>query len=395
MDRIIEQITQAKQRSQEPYCGYIYDLVHLREHASGLMSNLPSFCRLFYALKANSAEPIISALASIVDGFEVASLGEVMKVRAVSADIPIIYGGPVKTDKDITGALLHQVQRIHVESSYELMRVAKIAQELGLVVSILLRVNVSSPLPDATLFMAGEHSQFGIDENQIADVIGLAQSLESVRLEGFHLHSLSNNLNWERHVALVSHYCDLVAKWSKDYGLHITYLNAGGGIGVNYGDLQEQFNWNSFIDGLNGEVERKLPEGLTIMFECGRYLTASCGYYAAEIVDVKSNHGNRFALIRGGTHHFRLPSSWGHNHPFQIVPIEAWHYPFPRPELGAGPVTVAGELCTPKDVLARDCYIPGARIGDVLVFLFAGAYGWAISHHDFLSHPHPTPIYLD
>ncbi|MGS0652473.1 hypothetical protein ACU40U_16505, partial [Staphylococcus arlettae] len=25
---------------------------------------------------------------------------------------------------------------------------------------------------------------------------------------------------------------------------------------------------------------------------------------------------------------------------------------------------------------------------------YAGAYGWSISHHDFLSHPHPTFIYL-
>jgi diaminopimelate decarboxylase len=301
----------------------------------------------------------------------------------------------VKTDKAIKGALLHRVERIHVESGYELLRVAKIAQELGVVASILLRVNVAGALPDATLLMAGEHSQFGIDENQIADMIGLAQSFASVKLEGFHLHSLSNNLSWERHVKLVSYYCDLVARWSGEYGLNLTYLNAGGGIGVNYANLQEPFDWGSFTAALHDEVKRKLPAGMTIMFECGRYITASCGYYATEVVDVKSNHGRRFALIRGGTHHFRLPSSWGHNHPFQIVPFEEWGYPFSRPELGAGPVTIAGELCTPKDVLARDCVIPGVRVGDVIVFLHAGAYGWAISHHDFLSHSHPAHYYLD
>jgi diaminopimelate decarboxylase len=57
-------------------------------------------------------------------------------------------------------------------------------------------------------------------------------------------------------------------------------------------------------------------------------------------------------------------------------------------------VTVVGQLCTPKDVLARDAVVPCVRAGDVLVFDRAGAYGWEISHHDFLSHPHPEHIFL-
>jgi diaminopimelate decarboxylase len=55
---------------------------------------------------------------------------------------------------------------------------------------------------------------------------------------------------------------------------------------------------------------------------------------------------------------------------------------------------VAGELCTPKDLLAREVPITQLRIGDVLLFLLAGAYGWHISHHDFLCHAHPLHFYL-
>jgi|GEM_PF-5324991 Diaminopimelate decarboxylase len=49
---------------------------------------------------------------------------------------------------------------------------------------------------------------------------------------------------------------------------------------------------------------------------------------------------------------------------------------------------------TPKDVLAEDAAIGRVRSGDVLLFVLAGAYGWSISHHDFLSHPHPEMIYM-
>lgn len=173
-----------------------------------------------------------------------------------------------------------------------------------------------------------------------------------------------------------------------------SYLNAGGGIGVNYEDLERQFDWETFVGRLGPVLEEGLAHGEEVLFECGRYLTAACGYYAAEVLDLKRNHGKSYAVVRGGTHHFRLPVSWQHSHPFEIVPVDRWDYPFARKELGDDEITVVGQLCTPKDVLARDAHVPRVRIGDVILFRHAGAYGWAISHHDFLSHPHPEQIYL-
>jgi diaminopimelate decarboxylase len=132
-----------------------------------------------------------------------------------------------------------------------------------------------------------------------------------------------------------------------------------------------------------------------IVFECGRFIAADCGYYVTEVVDLKRNHGKYFAILRGGTHHFRLPASWQHNHPFSILPNETWPYAFERPSIGGAAVTLCGELCTPKDVLARDVEVEQLRVGDRIVFKLAGAYGWHISHHDFLSHPHPERKFIE
>ena len=74
--------------------------------------------------------------------------------------------------------------------------------------------------------------------------------------------------------------------------------------------------------------------------------------------------------------------------------MEEWPYPFARPGVRHGPVTVAGELCSPKDVLARDVVVDELRAGDLLWFHHTGAYGWAISHHDFGTHPHPRQVFL-
>lgn len=395
MNKIVNYILSQKQNSPQPFCAYLYDMDQLREHVLKRVQTLPASCRLFYAIKANSDESILRTLAPIVHGFEVASIGEVGKVRAVSSEIPILFGGPGKTDEEIEGAIDHQVSLIHVESVFELQRIASIAAKRGIEVPVLLRVNVCGPLPDATIAMAGRPTQFGIDETEIGEAVRLALALPMVKLEGFHLHSLSNNLNPDQHVRLVEYYCERVTEWINQYELQISFLNAGGGIGVNYQNLQEQFNWDLFVGRLGPMLEEKSPPGITTLFECGRYLAASSGYYATEVLDIKRNHGRNYVIIRGGTHHFRLPVSWQHSHPFQVIPVERWDYPFLRKELRDSEITVAGQLCTPKDVLARDIIVPRVRIGDVLLFQYAGAYGWAISHHDFLSHPHPEHVYLE
>ncbi|WP_460989659.1 hypothetical protein [Sphingobium sp. TomTYG45] len=78
-----------------------------------------------------------------------------------------------------------------------------------------------------------------------------------------------------------------------------------------------------------------------------------------------------------------------------MLPRENWPHEWARPGLADASVTIAGELCTPKDILARDVRLDRVRIGDLVCFLMAGAYGWDISHHDFLCHAYPERLFLE
>lgn len=381
-------------RDTEPVCAYLYDLDHLRRRTNMLLGSLPSQCKLFYAIKANSDEPVLQALLNRTDGFEVASLGEIERVRAVDRTVPIVFGGPGKTDAELEGALEQQVMLIHVESEHQLRRLDWIARRRNQVADILLRVNPAHVPQQATLRMGGQATQFGIEEAHIPALIELVQTLPGVRLQGLHFHAISNNLNAQTHLALLEHYFNLTAAWQRRYQLTFKWVNVGGGIGVNYADLHAQFDWESFCTGLSVLIAARRLD-FQIVFECGRFLTADCGYYLADVTDVKTTHGKHFAILRGGSHHFRLPVSWQHNHPFVVLPRDAWPYPFSRPTVHDEPITLCGELCTPKDILSRDAHVERIRAGDCVAFLMAGAYGWHISHHDFLSHPHPERVYLD
>lgn len=384
-----------EQKRHQPICAYYYDLEHLRQHLKHVMTALPANCQMFYAMKANSEPRILETVAQAVHGFEVASLGEIEKARQVDSQVPLMFGGPGKTDAELRGAIAHQVQRVHVESLHELQRLNGIARTLDQKVSILLRVNLRGPFPHATLQMAGRPTQFGIDETELDSAIQRALSCSHLKLEGFHLHSISNQLDANQHLALIEAYCDRIATWNQAHGLALKVLNVGGGIGVNYAQPDQSFEWTKFTAGLAALLNRRKFQDLNLIFECGRFLTATCGYYGVEVLDIKCNHGKTFVIVRGGTQHFRLPVSWNHNHPFRVIPMADWPYPFERPAMQQGLATIVGQLCTPKDVFARDVQIERLRAGDVILFTHAGAYGWSISHHDFLSHPHPEQVYLE
>lgn len=377
----------------DPVCAYLYDLSALRDHARHAVDHLPQGCRLLYAVKANDQPAILRTLAGVVHGFDAASGGELDAVRAAAPHACVVIGGPGKTDDELAAALVAGAELVNVESAHELARLEQVAGRLGRRARACLRVNLTGPLPAGEITMAGRPSQFGVDEEQVPAVLRRARRCPHVHVVGFHYHSVSNHLDAAGHLALVERYLERSTRWTETAGLDLHVVNAGGGIGVDIRGARHLFDWPRFTAGLAGLLAG-LARSPTLLFECGRYLTAACGTYATEVLDLKRSRGTWYAVVRGGTHHLRLPASWGYSHPFRVLPVERWDYLHPRPEIADTQVTVAGQLCSPKDLLARDTPVDRLRVGDILLFPFAGAYGWAISHHDFLRHPHPTVVLL-
>ncbi len=375
----------------EPVCAYVYDLGTLLAQLDAVRAALTGRCELYYAIKANSHPAVLSTLAAQVEGFEAASLGEIGKAVAAGAS-RLVFSGPAKTDAQIVGALQAGLDLLNVESMHELRRAGLIAAELGVRVPVALRVNRRGGGLPGQLRMVGTATQFGIDEAMLAEAIELASRLPTVTLRGFHLHAASNNLDADAHALFVAEAVAWCTQQAARHRIDLDVINVGGGIGVPY-TSGDGFDLTRFSRGIGETVDRLSPS-VRLIFELGRFLVAEAGWYAAEVLDLKCTHGRCFAVLRGGTHHFRLPAAWGYSHPFAVLRVERWRYPFSRPEVRAVHVDVVGELCTPRDVLARGVWVDLLRVGDVLVFPLTGAYGWEISHHDFLSHPHPAQLVL-
>jgi 2-[(L-alanin-3-ylcarbamoyl)methyl]-2-hydroxybutanedioate decarboxylase len=374
---IPEPVAAVLRAARRPVCAYVYDPAVAVARLETLRAALPPGTRVLYAVKANGNPDLLRVIAAHADGLEVASGGELDLALAAAAR-SIAFAGPAKTDAELDAAVTAGAT-IHVESAHELRRLTHLAR--GRPVTAALRVNRAGDTPHGSHRMTGTPTPFGITEEDLDTL-----PRDTVPITGFHLHAVSNNLDAAAHAAFIDDAVTWSVRTAARLGIDLAYVNAGGGLGIDY-------TGDTTFDLRRLQI-RQPPPGVTLAVEPGRWIAADTGWYAAEVIDLKRNHGRWFAVLRGGTHHFRLPAAWGYSHPFTVLPVDDWPHPFPRPEVSDVPVDATGELCTPRDVLTRGQHVDRLRVGDVLVYARTGAYGWDISHHDFLRHPHPEVTVL-
>jgi len=357
---------------------YTYDLGVARARAAALKQALPQ-ATVLYAVKANGHPAVVRALAGSCDGLDVASEGELLLATGAGAR-RVVLSGPGKTTSFL-GAGVRCGATVNVESVTELYRIAA----LNMPLAVTLRVNRTHPLLPGTHAMTGEPSQFGIDEAALGDAVSVALSVPGLELLGWHLHAASNNLDVKAHNAFIADALEWSVSAAAWFGVTLRQVNLGGGFGVDYEGTRVFDPAELVIDA---------PPGVEVVVEPGRWLVADAGWYEVEVVDLKRSHGRWFAIVRGGTHHFRLPAAWGYSHPFTVLPCDPWEHSWPRPVVRDVEVDVAGELCTPRDVLTRGQHVSRLRVGDVLRYAKTGAYGWDISAHQYLRHRSPEFVIL-
>lgn len=388
--RVTQAILRARQSHEAPMAAFFYDLDALACHAREMRSVLPDGVELYYAIKANSETPVLEALAPLVDGFELSSGGELSRAANCFIHRPWLLSGPGKLDSELEEAIKRGVSAIHLESLNEIDRLAALARAAGRRQTVFVRINPALPEAYATrLNMAGRATPFGIDESELAEAIARIEASDHLVLKGFHIHAMSHQADSARHAALIAHYLE---RWPVWCGLarhpeRLTHLNVGGGLGVDYVHGRH-FDWPALCAEV-AALRAAMAAPPVVRFEVGRFLSAFCGYYVMEVLDRKTSHGEHFLICRGGTHQFRLPPAQGHDHPVLHLPRSA-----PPPDEAGRHWSVVGQLCTPKDVLSRARALGGVSVGDLLVLPLAGAYGYNISHADFLCHPRPRLYFL-
>ncbi len=364
---------------------YIYDRQLVTDRVRHLRCRLPKEILIHYAVKANPMSALVQHLVGLVDGFDVASVGEMKKVLDASmAAEKISIAGPGKTDKELRQAIAAGIT-INLESDNEMRRANQMGEELGITPRVAVRVNPDFNLKSSGMVMGGGPKQFGVDVDKVPSML---KELNTLGLEflGFHIFWGSQNLNVGSIIQAHNSTFDLVLRLSDHVAGRISSLNIGGGFGIPYFPGNKPLNIEPIgenLDRLIRSLQADLP-GVAVATELGRYIVGEAGVYVCRIIDIKESCGEKFFVTNGGMHHNLAASgNFGQiirkNYPVAIVN----RVPTNKTER----VSVVGPLCTPLDLLADKMELSQSEIGDLVVVFQSGAYGHTASPDRFLSHP--------
>ena len=368
---------------QTPF--YAYDRGLMKARVAALRLALPSEIKLHYAMKANPMPAVVAFMATLVEGVDVASAGELKVALDCGADpAEISFAGPGKRDPELRQAVASRVL-INLESPREVGALRAISNELGIAARVAVRVNPDFELKGSGMKMGGGPKQFGVDVEQMPELlhdIGAA----GLAFEGFHLFAGSQNLRADSICEAQQKSFELALRLADCAPGPVRFLNLGGGFGVPYFPGEQRLDLAPIGDNLARLVElakSALPQA-ELVIELGRYLVAEAGVYVTRVVDRKVSRGQVYLVTDGGlNHHLSASGNFG-----QVV---RKNYPVTIGNRLAGAETelasVVGPLCTPLDLLADRMQLPVAGIGDLAVVFQSGAYGASASPQAFLGHP--------
>ncbi len=363
---------------------FVYSRGMLDARMAELRAALPSRIGVNYAVKANPHPAVIAHMAGLVDGFDIASAGELMLCVAAGIDPRrISFAGPGKRDEELEAAIRAGVT-LNCESEGEGARALAIGARLGVAPRIAVRVNPSFVMTGSGMKMGGGAKQFGVDAERVP---ALARHLiaEGAEWRGLHIFTGSQTLSADAIIEAQTNVLALAAALAQDIGAPLPKLNMGGGLGIPYfpGDTPVDL---PRVGAALAERVADLPPVLAdteLCMELGRYLVGEAGVYLTRVIDRKESHGTTFLVTDGGLHHQLAASgNFGtvvrRNYPSAI----ATRYG----EAASEEVNIVGCLCTPLDRLADNAMMPRAEVGDLVAVFCAGAYGATASPSAFLGH---------
>lgn len=369
---------------------YAYDRKKITERVELLRQNLPQEVLLHYAIKANPMPAVVQHLASLVDGMDVASAGEMrVALDTILTSEKISFAGPGKKVHELRSAIAAGVV-LNIESPQEMELIAQQGVDLGMAPKVAIRINPDFELKSSGVKMSGGSKPFGIDAECVPDVLKRLDLLD-LNFVGFHIFSGSQNLNaaaiQESHEKIVM----LAIQLAKYAPSSVKLLNIGGGFGVPYFPGDQPLDIAAIgvnLQRLIKRIKQQLPE-TTVALELGRYLVAEAGIYVCRILERKASRGQIFLVTDGGLHHHLAASG-------NLGQVIRKNYPVVIGNKVQGTareiVSIVGPLCTPLDVLADQMTMARASVNDLVVVLQSGAYGLTASPTAFLDHPPPIEV---
>jgi diaminopimelate decarboxylase len=348
---------------------YVYSYKTIVDHYWKLQEAFepikPLIC---FSVKANSNLSILKALVKKGAGLDIVSGGELFRALKAGCDPKkIVYASVGKTASEIETAIRKGILFFNVESLPELENINRIAKRLNKITNAAIRINPDVEPKTHKFITTGKlTNKFGIDFDTAARIFSAQRSFLNVRICGVHIHIGSQITESAPFIAAINKVSVFIAKL-KRRGIHLEYLNMGGGLGIVY-DKETPQTAQEFA----AKVLPLLKEtGLKIIMEPGRFIIGNASVLVTRVLYIKSTPLKKFVIIDAGMNDLIRPALYSAYH--NIVPLRE------SDDRHHVVVDVVGPICESGDFLAKNRLMPVVKEGDYLAVMSAGAYGFSMS----------------
>ncbi len=376
---------------------YVFDETDIRHRMEQYLTSFREFypnSDVLYASKAFLNKEVLRIALDEGMCLDVSGGGEL--ACALAVDFPperIFMHGNNKTEAELREAISAGVGRIVLDSRLELARVNRIAKELGCVQKVLMRITPGVEADTHEYIKTGcEDSKFGFTmlEDFAFRCVGDVLAADNIELTGFHCHIGSQIFALHSFAEAVQVMVEFCARVKEHYGLEVTDLDMGGGLGIAYEATDTPSSIRDFARCTALAVKENCERlGLNLprlLVEPGRSLVANAGVtlYTVGILKTLPNI-RKYVAIDGGMSDNIRTALYQADYEATI----ANKADQPREEI----VTLCGKHCESGDAVVLDGSLQLAELGDIVCVFGTGAYCYTMAS-TYNGQPRPAIVFV-
>lgn len=335
-----------------------------------------------FAVKSNPNLAVLNVLARLGSGFDIVSAGELERVLAAGGDPSrVVFSGVGKREDEIRRALEAGIRCFNAESEPELLRIDRVAGELGLIAPVSLRVNPDVDARTHPYIATGlKENKFGIDIRAAEPVYRQAAQMKHLKVVGIDCHIGSQLTDLAPFLAALDRVLELADRL-ESAGIPIAHLDLGGGLGIRYTG-EHPPEPAAYAAALMHRVGNRPYE---VIVEPGRAIAGNAGVLLTRVEYLKPTEHRRFAILDAAMNDLIRPALYQAHQ--DIVPVDR------ASDADAHRYDLVGPVCETADFLGKDRLLALAP-GDLLAIRGSGAYGFSMSS-TYNSRPRAAEVMVD
>ena len=246
------------------------------------------------------------------------------------------------------------------------------AQHAGLPKVLSFRYNPGDLIEGNDIIGKPMEAKYGLTRPQMFEAYRRAREM-GVQRFGLHTMVISSELRTEAFLLTARIMFELAAELKERLGIHIEFVNLGGGFGIPYRPEESPVDYAAIgagVERLYHEIMR--PAGLGdvgIRTESGRAMTGDAGWLVSTVLHEKNTYKHYIGLDSCMANLMR-PALYGAYHHITVLGKE--HAPADHI------YDITGSLCENNDKFAIDRALPKIDIGDIVIIHDTGAHGSAM-----------------